>query len=135
MEFKSQPKNTLVDIIEHELNKRHWKPIDLARYSGVKQPVISRLMNGGINIKVVSIYKILITLNLLKSDQQNNFMCGWSEDAIRACNDLKEVLDFGEKEEKEDVLLAIKRFKKFRDLKKPVAGLSSERRKKSTIVR
>lgn len=64
--------------------------------------------------------------------KQDNFMCDWPEDAIRACNDLKEILDFGEKREKEIILSTIEQAKKIRDLKKPVAGLSSERRKKNT---
>lgn len=69
---------------------------------------------------------------ILTGKEQNNFMCGWPEDTIRACNDLKEILDFGEKREREIILSTIEQAKKIRDLKKPVAGVSSERRKKST---
>lgn len=95
---------------------------------------MSRYLNEVLGVNDDNLYNILCALDLIKDDQakQNNFMCGWPEDAIRACNDLKEVLDFGEKDEKESVLSAIKQAKKIRDLKKPVVGVSSERRKKST---
>lgn len=65
--------------------------------------------------------------------KENNFMCGWPEETIRACNELKEILADGEKDEVDQVLFAIKQAKKIRDLKKPVAGASSERRKKRII--
>ena len=130
MEIKSQLKNTLVDIIQHELNKRHWKPIDLSRYSGVKQPVISRFMNGGINIKVGSIYKILITLNLLNVGKEYKFMCGWSQESIKACETLKEILESNDETTQKIIMFAIKEFKEKRELKKKSSGLRSESRKK-----
>lgn len=78
-------------------------------------------------------HKLSFDWLLTGKDQQNIFMRGWSTDAIKASLELKEILDYGEKDEKEDILSAIKRSQKFRDLKKPVAGASSGRRKKSII--
>ena len=57
---------------------------------------------------------------------------GWSKEAINACNDVREILSFGGKEEKDAVLSAIKQAKKINSLKKSNAGLSSARVKKNT---
>jgi len=57
---------------------------------------------------------------------------GWSKEAINACNDVNEILAFGDKEEKDAVLSAIKQAKKISSLKKTNAGLSSARAKKNT---
>lgn len=65
--------------------------------------------------------------------KQSSFMEGWHEDAVKACKELKDVLDYGDKEEKESVLLTIKQAKKIRELKKPVAGTSSTRQRKKSI--
>jgi hypothetical protein len=65
--------------------------------------------------------------------EQTPFMSGWHEDAVNACKELKEVLDYGDKEDKEAVLLTIKQAKKIRELKKPVAGTSLTRQRKQSI--
>ncbi len=65
---------------------------------------------------------------LLTGKQQNNFMSGWNEQAIKLCNELKEILDNGGEEEKTAVLSAIGQAKKIKELKNSGAGRSSERR-------
>lgn len=65
---------------------------------------------------------------LLTGKQQTNFMCGWHEQTIKLCNELKEILDNSEEEEKTAVLSAIRQAKKIKELKNSTAGRSSERR-------
>jgi GTP-dependent phosphoenolpyruvate carboxykinase len=72
----------------------------------------------------------LRVLHLLKTDEkieENNFMCGWPEETIKACNDLKKILDDGEEEERKDVLSAIRQAKKIKELKNSTAERSSGR--------
>jgi transcriptional regulator with XRE-family HTH domain len=106
-----------------------------AKKSGISYEVIRLWWNGDYLPTVeflLKLNKCNIDINWLLTgkDQQNNFMFGWGE-TIRACNELKEILDNGEKDEVDQVLFAIKQAQKIRDLKKPVAGASSERRRKS----
>jgi len=61
----SQEKNPLVDIILNEMRRRGWNTMKLSKESGVVQPVISRFLNGSINIKVENIFNILKSLDLL----------------------------------------------------------------------
>ena len=103
-----------------------------AKKSGISYEVIRLWWNGDYLPTVeflLKLNKCNIDINWLLTgkDQQNNFMCGWPEETIRVCNELKEILDNGEKDEVDQVLSAIKQAQKIRDLKKPVAGASLER--------
>jgi transcriptional regulator with XRE-family HTH domain len=107
-----------------------------AKKSGISYEVIRLWWNGDYLPTVeflLKLNKCNIDINWLLTgkDQQNNFMCGWPDEVVRVCNELKEILDYGEKDEKESVLSSIKQAKKIRELKKPGAGTSSERRRKS----
>lgn len=110
--------------------------VQLAKKADLSNGMISQIENDKRKIFQDSFLQVLSALNITNASaffsliKSSGFMSGWSEDVIKICLEVKEILDYGEKDEKEDVLLAIKRSQKFRDLKKPVAGLSSERRKK-----
>lgn len=65
MNNKSQEKNPLVNLILAEMHRRGWNTMNLSKESGVVQPVISRFLNGSINIKVENIFNILRSLDLL----------------------------------------------------------------------
>lgn len=65
MEFPSQAKSTLVEILETKLRELNWKQAVLAERSGVSPPVISRLLKGSKLIGVENITKILDTLGFI----------------------------------------------------------------------
>jgi SOS-response transcriptional repressor LexA len=71
MNNKSQEKNPLMDIILIEMQRRGWNTMNLSKESGVAQPVISRFLNGSINIKVKNIFNLLKGLDLLSGTSRS----------------------------------------------------------------
>jgi len=69
MEQISQDKNPLVEHIEKEMKARGWSQAELSRKSGVSTASISRFLDGSINIKVINIYRLLASLDLIKLDR------------------------------------------------------------------
>jgi transcriptional regulator with XRE-family HTH domain len=84
-----QEKNTMVDIIKSELAIRKWTQVRLAKESGVRQPVISRLLNGSAQVGVANISRILGALGMfsVKSDMMQ---------LKREVENLKEVISVGQ---------------------------------------
>lgn len=106
-----------------------------AKKSGISYEVIRLWWNGDYLPTVeflLKLNKCNIDINWLLTgkEQQNNFMCGWDEKAIKLCNELKEILDNGGEEEKTAVLSAIGQAKKIKELKNSGAGRSSELRQR-----
>lgn len=69
MEFNSQDKNPLVDMISTKMKLLKMNQEQLSSLTGVSQPVISRLLNKkkpSKNIGIENIYSILNKLDLLK---------------------------------------------------------------------
>jgi transcriptional regulator with XRE-family HTH domain len=152
MEYSSQEKNPLVEMIKQAISIKKWKQNKLAKASGVAQPVISRLLNGSSNISIDNIYNILNCLDILQikkgvheQQDQYSFMCGWPDEHIELCKALKNILDSGDKIAIAAILSNIAAFsdsvkrkirideleKDVRELKKFNAGLSSEDRPKN----
>jgi predicted transcriptional regulator len=61
----SQAQNTLVNAIKAKMKALGLNQTSLSESSGVTQPVISRLLNGSINIKIDNLDAILKALGLL----------------------------------------------------------------------
>ena len=55
---------TFTSWIEKELNKRNWKPADLARYSGLSRTSISNVLNGNRKAGVTFCNAIANALNI-----------------------------------------------------------------------
>lgn len=90
--MKSQDKNTLAYLVQKAMDNMGLKQEDLAEKTGVKQPVISRLVNGGKNIGTKNIFEILKALNLLNDI---DLMCsvGCDEELREVCKKVKSVRD------------------------------------------
>ena len=104
-----------------------------AKKAGISDQAFRKYLKGtipgGENILKISRAGNCSTDWLLTGEKQkNNFMCGWHEQTIKLCNELKEILDNSEEEEKTAVLSAIRQAKKIKELKNSTAGRSSERR-------
>ncbi|MGD0279953.1 MAG: helix-turn-helix transcriptional regulator [Smithella sp.] len=119
-----------LELVKKALKERGWRAAELSRRSGVSTGILSRYLNEVLGTSDDNLFAILCTLDLINIPKIT-VMRGWSQTAIEACNDIREILDFGEKEEKDAVLAAIKQAKKIRSLKKSNAGLSLARRKKT----
>lgn len=61
----SQEENTLTKLIKRKMAYFGWRAKVLSKKSGVTEPVISRLLNGSVNIGVENIFKLLNALELL----------------------------------------------------------------------
>ena len=77
MKNKKQQKNTLsplAEMVQKNLDVRKWDWKKLEKESGVNYSTIRRFLNGSKQIEVESVYKILITLNLLLISAERIFI-------------------------------------------------------------
>lgn len=90
--MESQEKNTLADIIRKRMDSLKLNQEALAQLSGVRQPVISRLVNGGANIGTDNIFALLKALNLLNDI---NTLCSvqCDKELREICAKVKEIMD------------------------------------------
>jgi transcriptional regulator with XRE-family HTH domain len=119
--------NILSDLLLRELVRRNINQRELADILEITPSYLSEILNKKKAGQRLG-FKFLYNLKLIVSEnheQKNNFMCGWPEETIKACNDLKKILDDGEEEERKDVLSAIRQAKKIKELKNSNAGRSS----------
>ena len=119
-----------LELVKKALKERGWRAAELSRRSGVSTGVLSRYLNKILGTSDDNLFSILCTLDLINIPEIH-VTRGWSQKAIEACNDIRDILDFGEQDEKDAVLAAIKQAKKIRSLKKSNAGLSLARHKKT----
>ena len=66
MEFKSQDKIPLRNLINNRLKELGWNQKELSKRTGVSEASISRFVNGSKGMKLESIYSILETTGLLR---------------------------------------------------------------------
>ncbi|MGP8154580.1 MAG: helix-turn-helix domain-containing protein [Smithella sp.] len=118
-----------LELVKKALKEKRWKAAELSRRSGVSAGVLSRYLNKVLGTSDDNLFSILRALDLINIPE-TGITHGLSREAIDACNDIKEILDFGEKDERETVLAAIKQAKKISGLKKSNAGRSPARSKK-----
>jgi len=120
-----------LELVKRAKEKKGWNAAELSRQSGVSTGVISRYLNKVLGTSDDNLFSMLCSLDLINLPD-TDMTYGWSKEAINACKDIKEILAFGEKEERDAVLSAIKQAKKINSLKKSNVGLSSARAKTNT---
>jgi transcriptional regulator with XRE-family HTH domain len=96
---KKQEKFAYVQVIKKAMGLLKWNAARLSRESGVNEATLNRIFKKGRDISGDNLYRLLKCLNLLNSEQQNNFMCGWSSTEIEYCQKLKDILESGEGKE------------------------------------
>lgn len=88
-----------MDIILIEMQRRGWNTMNLSKESGVVQPVISRFLNGSINIKVKNIFNLLKSLGLVSTTGKEADPPGCpvqcDKDLRELCKKVKSVIDSG----------------------------------------
>lgn len=130
MKAKVKKKVSHLELVKKAKEKKGWNAAELSRQSGVSTGVISRYLNKVLGTSDDNLFSMLRSLDLINLPDAD-MTCGWSKEAINACNDVRDILAFGEKEERDAVLSAIKQAKKINSLKKSNAGLYSARTKKN----
>jgi hypothetical protein len=130
MKKKVKKKVSHLELVKKAKEKKGWNAAELSRQSGVSTGVISRYLNKVLGASDDNLFSMMYALDLVNLPDAESMTYGWSKQVLNASNDIREILDFGDKEEKDAVLAAIKQAKKINSLKKSNAGLFSARAKK-----
>jgi hypothetical protein len=93
VDSSSQTKNTLLDLIKKEMDKRGWDEPRLVKESKVSQPVVFRLLRGSVNAKIENLYKILNALGLLSGCEQPQCPINCSSEMQEWCSKVKYVIE------------------------------------------
>jgi|GEM_PF-1228046 len=132
MKLKIKKKVPHMELVKAAMSERNWTAAELSRQSGVSTGVLSRYLNAVLGMSDDNLFAVMTTLGIINinSKAKSADFMGWSKDALKAGKSVREVIDFGDREEKEALLSAIRSALKIRELKKRNAGLSSASRKK-----
>lgn len=138
MKSKIKKKISHMELVKTAMQRKNWTAAELSRQSGVSTGVLSRYLNAVLGMSDDNLFAVFTSLDLINkggSVTKVTGFQGWSREAVSASHAIKEILDYGDKEEKNAVLSAIKSAIKIRELKKRNAGLSSVSKKKSRVKR
>lgn len=109
-----------------------------AKKAGISDQAFRKYLKGtipgGENILKISRAGNCSTDWLLTGKKEATYLPEFEGEILRVCEDLQELMKYGEKEEKDSVLSAIKQAQKIRDLKTSTTGYSTGRRKKDGNV-
>jgi len=89
---KRKQKVSHVEFIREQMKKKGWNAAALSRASGVSTGVLSRYFNDD-GISADNLFAIMDSLNLFEYEDKNDFTCGWDEETIAACKEIKEIYD------------------------------------------
>jgi transcriptional regulator with XRE-family HTH domain len=133
MKLKIKKKVPHMDMVKAAMAERNWTAAELSRQSGVSTGVLSRYLNAVLGMSDDNLFAVMTTLGIINKNQKvkSADFIGWSKDSLKASKAVREIMDYGDREEKDSLWSAIKSALKIRELKKRNAGLSSASKKKS----
>ena len=99
MEFKSQDKIPLGDLIKSKIRELNWTQKELSERSGASEACISRVVNGSGLVKVENISSMLEILGFLCDKSRNVIDKAWSfsDKAKGTYSDLRHIVETANK--------------------------------------